>query len=177
MWVAPEAESSPDAINMAFEASAVDAGALLACYLPADVREQLPAGALAGLGLAQMRGSMTGSHLAPEVVVQTSLPADSRLLVAGTAAFGPSAISMSARGPALSLDTTVCISTPNQERLRAADTQVRSRPRVPLRWRAGAGARPAVHTSRHASRNGEQASAVRGKRGAGGGELLGASQV
>ncbi len=123
MWVAPEAENHPAAIAMQGEGAGMDTAALLSCYIPPEVVEQLPAGALASLGPLRARGTMAGSHLAPEVEVAAELPRDSRLLVSAAAGFSPAAMSLTARGPALSLDTTLHISMPHQALLRASDTQ------------------------------------------------------
>lgn len=129
MLTAPEAEVDPRAINMVCDASGLDVGALLSCYLPPEVREQLPSGALSSLGVAQLRGAMAGSHLAPHVSAQAALPPDSRLLVGATVAFSPTAMAFTAHGPALSVDTTVHISTPHNAALRASNTQVRGQVR------------------------------------------------
>ncbi|GIL58075.1 hypothetical protein Vafri_13263 [Volvox africanus] len=116
MWLAPEAESDPRAISITGEAEGVDADRLARYYMPPDV--ELPDGVQ--LGSASVRGQMAGSHLAPGVDLTAEAPA---ARVTGSASFSQKAISMSARGPAFSVDGTVHTSLPYFDELRASETQ------------------------------------------------------
>lgn len=67
MWVAPQAESHPQAISMRSDAAGVDADLLLRYYLPPDA-PSLPEPFR--IGKATGTVTMAGSHLSPEVQVR-----------------------------------------------------------------------------------------------------------
>ncbi|KAF8055821.1 TIC236 [Scenedesmus sp. PABB004] len=128
MWVAPAAEADPRAIAMEAGGSGLSAAGLAAGYLGLDpggaggggAGGGGPAAVLAGAGPVNMRGSLTGSHLAPTTRVEWAAPASG---LSGSASVSPTAVTAAAAGPAFSLRASAATSTPNAERARAANTQ------------------------------------------------------
>ncbi|GAX75992.1 hypothetical protein CEUSTIGMA_g3435.t1 [Chlamydomonas eustigma] len=108
MWLAPEAETHPEAISMRADAAGVDPDVMLQYYLPEVGTSSLPNPAsMCLLGKATATITMSGSHLSPVVDVSMAAPAS------GT----------TGKGPAASFDATALISIPDIDKARAADTQ------------------------------------------------------
>lgn len=91
-----------------------------ACLLlqPATVG---PAAVLAGAGPLNVRGSMSGSHLAPTTRLDWASPSGG---LSGSASFTPTALQAAGSGPGFSVRASAVTSNPTAEQARAADTQV-----------------------------------------------------
>jgi hypothetical protein len=90
---------------------------------------QAPAGAppphaasvLAGAGPLNVRGSLSGSHLAPSTRVDWAAPSSG---VTGSAQFSTTALSVGCSGSQFSLRASAAVSNPTMEQARNANTQV-----------------------------------------------------
>lgn len=96
---------------------------------PLPLLLQAPAGSpapaacavLSGAGPLNVRGSLSGSHLAPATRVDWAAPASS---VTGSAQFSPSALSVAVTGGSFSLRASAAVSNPSMDQARNANTQV-----------------------------------------------------
>ncbi|WIA09845.1 hypothetical protein OEZ85_010059 [Tetradesmus obliquus] len=122
MWVAAAAESDPRAIAMEAGGSGLNAGALAARYVndPGQPATVGPAAVLAGAGPLNVRGSMSGSHLAPTTRLDWASPSGG---LSGSASFTPTALQAAGSGPGFSVRASAVTSNPTAEQARAADTQ------------------------------------------------------
>lgn len=78
---------------------------------------------LAGAGPLNVRGSLTGSHLAPATRVDWAAPSSG---VTGSAQFSPTALSVACSGGQFSLRASAALTNPTMEQARNANTQVRA---------------------------------------------------
>lgn len=80
-----------------------------------------PAAVLSGAGPVNVRGSLSGSHVAPTTRVEWAAPSSG---LTGSASVSPTALSMASSGPGFNIKASAVTSNPTVEQARNANTQV-----------------------------------------------------
>jgi hypothetical protein len=94
---------------------------VLLLQLPADSPAPHACTVLAGAGPLNVRGSLSGSHIAPNTRVDWAAPGSG---VTGSAQFSTSALAVAVTGEQFSLRASAAVTNPTLEQARTANTQV-----------------------------------------------------
>lgn len=93
------------------------------CHTPSLPQDTtLPASI--SLGTASVRGTLTGSHLAPTVSLTANLPEPR---ITASTSISNAAVCVEARGPMFGLDARIHTSLPTVQQFRASDTQAQAK--------------------------------------------------
>lgn len=90
----------------------------------ADAAGSNPAAVLSGVGLLNVRGSLSGSHVAPTTRLEWAAPSSG---ITGSAVLSPTSATVSSSGLGFSIKASATTSNPTAEQARNANTQVGTR--------------------------------------------------
>lgn len=119
MWLAPQAEMDPRAINMAATVKNIPLKTLALQYLSKDMASSLPP-ALDSVGRGMAQGTMTGAHLSPLFDINWSAP---DMGAQGLAAISPERFEVAARSPTVSANVVLHTRPHDPDTIRGARTQ------------------------------------------------------